>query len=101
MKSEKEQQFNFTEVYTVVEFMVHISSEVINHYTLHFILFTAAFGGYGRLAQRESAAFTRQKSLVRSQHRPPIIHVRSRVEFTENVSVNSSDDNYIPDPLFR
>ena len=25
---------------------------------------------YGRLAQRESAAFTRQRSLVRSQHRP-------------------------------
>ncbi len=27
----------------------------------------------GRLAQRESAAFTRQRSLVRSQYRPPII----------------------------
>jgi hypothetical protein len=25
---------------------------------------------YGRLAQRESAAFTRQRSLVRTQHRP-------------------------------
>jgi hypothetical protein len=25
----------------------------------------------GRLAQRESAAFTRQRSLVRTQHRPP------------------------------
>jgi hypothetical protein len=25
----------------------------------------------GRLAQRESAAFTRQRSLVRAQHRPP------------------------------
>ena len=26
---------------------------------------------YGRLAQRESTAFTRQGSLVRTQHRPP------------------------------
>src|SRR5690606_9284128 len=27
--------------------------------------------GIGRLAQRESAALTQQRSLVRSQHRPP------------------------------
>src|SRR3712207_1650085 len=37
--------------------------------------FTAPFGdgiftAHGRLAQRESAAFTRQRSLVRNQHRP-------------------------------
>src|SRR5918997_1826508 len=29
------------------------------------------FSAHGRLAQRESAAFTRQRSLVRNQHRPP------------------------------
>src|SRR4028119_683065 len=28
------------------------------------------FSAHGRLAQRESAAFTRQRSLVRNQHRP-------------------------------
>ncbi len=30
--------------------------------------------GFGRLAQRESTAFTRQGSLVRTQHRPPLLH---------------------------
>src|SRR4028119_678724 len=42
--------------------------------------FTAPFGdgifsAHGRLAQRESAAFTRQRSLVRNQHRPPLKRV--------------------------
>ena len=43
--------------------------------------FTAPFGDgifspHGRLAQRESAAFTRQRSLVRNQHRPPLNYLQ-------------------------
>ncbi len=37
-----------------------------NKEILYFIIFCS-----GRLAQRESAAFTRQRSLVQSQYRPP------------------------------
>jgi hypothetical protein len=42
-------------------------------------------GGRGRLAQRESAAFTRQRSLVRSQYRP-LLKVRSKTIFGRSVA---------------
>ena len=44
---------------------------------------------YGRLAQRESAAFTRQRSLVRSQHRPLLflLHLQDK----RNASIEALD----------
>ena len=44
------------------------------------------FSAHGRLAQRESAAFTRQRSLVRNQHRP-----HSEDVHLQGKSVNAAD----------
>src|SRR4028119_1018880 len=51
------------------------------------------FSAHGRLAQRESAAFTRQRSLVRNQHRP----LQKRRFAGKTLTIGASD-GALPNP---